>query len=226
MALVTLRALDGADRGRVFENVPTPVTVGREEGNSVQLNDERVSRFHLKIQDDDDKLVLTDLESTNGTKVNGESARVWILRPGDVIALGRTLLLFGSPDEIAARLARLRGADLSAGALPDDEEPEQSSPLVSLESELRHGDEPGAWATLHTLLPPELPANLTPGQAAQLAELLLYFHLRVRGLLETVQAPPRSDTVTLQQRQWQNLLDLQGRIAGYLRAIGEPEEEQ
>ena len=58
-----------------------------------------------------------------------------------------------------------------------------------------------------------------------MAELLLYFHLRLRGLLESVGVVPRSETVTLEQRQWQNLLDLQGRIAGYLRAIGEPEEE-
>ena len=104
------------------------MTIGREEGNSVQLNDERVSRFHLKIQEEDDKLVLTDLESTNGTRVNGESVRMWVLRPGDVISLGRTLLLFGSPDEIATRLAGLRGADLSAGVLPDEEETEQSPP--------------------------------------------------------------------------------------------------
>jgi len=31
-----------------------------------------VSRFHLKIQEDHTRVVLTDLESTNGTKVNGE----------------------------------------------------------------------------------------------------------------------------------------------------------
>ncbi len=86
MALVTLRALDGADRGRVFESIPTPVSVGREEGNSVQLNDERVSRFHFKIQEDEEKVVLTDLESTNGTKVNGESVKLWILRHGDVVS--------------------------------------------------------------------------------------------------------------------------------------------
>ncbi len=225
MALVTFRALDGADRGTVFENIPTPVTIGREEGNSVQLNDERISRFHLKIQEGDDRLVLTDLESTNGTRVNGESVRVWVLRPGDVIAVGRTLLLFGSPAEIASRLAELRGEDVSAGVLPDEEEVEETSPLFTLESEFHKGDKPGPWATLHTLLPPELPSSLDPAQAAQLAELLLYFQLRMRGLLESVAAVPRSETVTLQQRQWQNLLDLQGRIAGYLRAIGEPEGE-
>ena len=40
MAYITLRVLHGADRGRVFDRVPTPVTIGREEGNSIQLNDE------------------------------------------------------------------------------------------------------------------------------------------------------------------------------------------
>ena len=93
MAFLTLRVLDGADRGRVFERLSTPVTIGREEGNSVQLNDERVSRFHLKIQEDQNKLVLTDLQSTNGSKVNGESVQLWILRPGDVICVGRSALV-------------------------------------------------------------------------------------------------------------------------------------
>ena len=100
MALVTLRIVDGADRGRVFENMPTPLTIGREEGNSVQLNDERVSRFHVKIQDDQEKLVLTDLQSTNGTKVNGESVQLWVLRPGDLLTLGRTMLLVGAREQI------------------------------------------------------------------------------------------------------------------------------
>ena len=96
MARITLRILDGADRGRIFENISTPLTIGREEGNPIQLNDERISRFHLKIQEDEGKLVLTDLESTNGTKVNGEPVQLWRLRPGDVINLGRTVVLFGS----------------------------------------------------------------------------------------------------------------------------------
>ncbi len=223
MGLVTLRVLDGADRGCVFDNLPTPITIGREEGNSVQLNDERVSRFHLKIQEDQNKYVLTDLESTNGTKVNGENIQLWILRFGDVVTVGRTLLLFGSADQIAQRLAALRGADLAAGAPLDCEEAEQVSSSVSLESELYWGDDPDARATLHTLLPPELPTQLSPGQAAQLSELLQYLHLRLRGLVSSVTVPPKSDRVVLEQRQWQNLLDLHDRIAGYLRATGEPD---
>jgi pSer/pThr/pTyr-binding forkhead associated (FHA) protein len=223
MALVTLRVLDGADRGRVFGQVPTPVTVGREEGNAVQLNDERVSRFHLKIQEDQDKIVLTDLESTNGTKVNGESTQLWILRPGDIIALGRTVLLFGSEEEIAQRLAKLHGADLSAGVQLEVDELDQLAATAALQSEFLWGDQPDAEITLHTLLPPELPDGLTPGQAAQLSELLQFLHLRLRQLIQSVKVQARSEQVILQQRQWQNLLDLQARLADYLRAVGEPE---
>lgn len=221
MALVTLRILDGADRGKTYENVPTPVTIGREEGNSIQLNDERVSRFHLKIQEDQEKLVLTDLQSTNGTKVNGESVQLWILRFGDVVSIGRTLVLFGSRDDIAQRLAMLRGVDVSEGVPLDDEE--EASPRFALDDEMVWGEDEDARAILHTLLPPELPNPLEPGMAAQISELLMFFHLRLRGLIQTVQCSSRSDHVGLQQRQWQNLLDLQARIAGYLKAIGEPD---
>jgi hypothetical protein len=131
-------------------------------------------------------------------------------------------LIFGSEEEIARRLAALRGVDVTSGVQLDPEEPEVG-PAFSLESEINWGDEPDARQTLHTLLPPELPDSLTPGQAAQLSELLQYFHLRLRGLLQTVKAQPRSDHVNLEMRQWQNLLDLQARMASYLRAIGEPE---
>ncbi|MEK6234718.1 MAG: FHA domain-containing protein, partial [Planctomycetales bacterium] len=108
MAQITLQVLDGADRGRVFNNLTTPVTIGREEGNTIQLNDERVSRFHLKIQEDQGRLVLTDLQSTNGTKVNGEDMQLRILRFGDMVTVGRSVLLFGSREQIAERLQNLR----------------------------------------------------------------------------------------------------------------------
>lgn len=223
MALVTLRVVDGADRGRVFQNMPTPLTIGREEGNSVQLNDERISRFHVKIQDDQEKLVLTDLQSTNGTRVNGESVQLWVLRPGDLVTLGRTMLLVGGREEIAARLAELRGADLSAGVEMDPDQVDFSGSSCSLDSELQTGESADAQATLHTLLPPELPDELDLGQAAQISELLQYFHLRLRGLIQSVKPASRGERITLEQRQWQNLLDLYERLARYIRTIGEPD---
>jgi pSer/pThr/pTyr-binding forkhead associated (FHA) protein len=221
MAEVTLRILDGADRGRVYDHLPTPVTIGREEGNDIQLNDERVSRYHIKIQEDHDKLVLTDLESTNGTKVNGEEIQLRILRHGDMITLGRSVLLFGRPDQIAARLARIRGALGENGSSVDGSH--HSSFL--LEDELSLCEDSDVQALLHTLDPPELPERLGPGQAAQLAELVEYIHIRLRQLIQTVTCDDAQERVTLDFRQWQNLLDLQGRLADYLRAIGNPREE-
>src|SRR5215472_16349658 len=107
MMTVTFQVLDGVDRGRVFRNLPTPVTIGREEGNALRLNDERVSRFHAKIQQDNGDIILTDLESTNGTRVNGAVVQIRRLRIGDRVCVGRSLLLFGSNEEIANRMATL-----------------------------------------------------------------------------------------------------------------------
>jgi len=229
MAMVTLRVLEGADRGRVFEELATPVTIGREEGNTVQLNDERISRFHLKIQEDRDKLVLTDLESTNGTKVNGEDVQLRILRFGDTISVGRSRLLFGSREQIARRLASLRtdgASSLEQSGTLGQEESEGSDPRPSsVDFELNWSENVDANATLHALMPPDLPDKLSPGQAAQLSELLEYVHFRLRELLDSVRSPSGAGEVTLGERQWQNLLDLQSRLADYLRAIGQPEQE-
>jgi pSer/pThr/pTyr-binding forkhead associated (FHA) protein len=225
MALVTIRILDGADRGRLYEEVPTPVTIGREEGNDIQLADERVSRFHLKIQEDQDKVVLTDLDSTNGTKVNGDDTHLRILRYGDMITLGRSVLLYGSQEQIAQRLASLRDSEVdNLGTVGTDLAADGNND-PSLDFELGWSGASGSQAILHRLSPPELPERLGPCQAAQLSELLEYLHVRIRTLLDSVQTDDKQQRVTLDERQWQNLLDLQSRLATYLRSIGRPQED-
>jgi hypothetical protein len=223
MARITLRVLDGTDRGRLYDDLSTPVTIGREEGNSIQLNDERVSRFHVKIQEDQNKIVITDLESTNGTKVNGEDIQLRILRYGDVIGIGRSSLLFGSREEIAQRLAQIRGEPVPENLEEYDSE---GLPRPSLDFELNYSADPDVRSTLHTLVAPELPERLSPGQAAQLYELLDYLHIRIRELLQSVTIKPDQERVVLEARQWQNLLDLQARLSDYLRSISEPGEEK
>ena len=153
MALITLRVLDGADRGRVFDDVPTPITIGREEGNTIQLNDERISRFHLKIQEDREKIVLTDLESTNGTKVNGEDVQLRILRFGDMVALGRSVLLFGKREQIAERLANLR-RDAEGSGTVSKEELMRSVRSGSEEFDLNMKDNADLQNTIYALEPP------------------------------------------------------------------------
>ena len=70
---ITIHVLEGSDKGIAFRSLDLPVSIGREEGNNIRLSDERISRFHAKIQDDSGEIILTDLESTNGTRVNGNT---------------------------------------------------------------------------------------------------------------------------------------------------------
>jgi len=225
MADVTLRVLDGADRGKVYSGLPTPITIGREEGNSVQLNDERISRFHIKIQEDQSKLVLTDLESTNGTRVNGEDAQLRILRYGDVIALGRSVLLYGTREQIFERLDALKNDGLNVTGELDPDKLAEHIDSSSLDFEVRWGSSENLQSTLHIPSPPEIPNGLSPGQAAQLSEILEFLHLQSRTLVQSVTLPEGVDHVTLDLAQWQELLDLQAQLAEYLRKIGDPEEE-
>lgn len=224
MAHISLYVLDGADRGRRYEDLVTPITIGREEGNAVQLNDERISRFHIKIQEDQDMLVLTDLDSTNGTRVNGEQVQLRILRFGDIISLGRSVLRYGTREQIAQRLKELR----AEGDVPEEEL--DASPLAK---QLEVGGESNAdWtgatqsrSTLHIPKPPELPEGLGPGQAAQLSELLEFLHLRSRALIDGVDIPEESSVVKIDIARWQELLDVQGLLAEYLRRIGDPDRQ-
>jgi pSer/pThr/pTyr-binding forkhead associated (FHA) protein len=225
MTRVTLRVLDGADRGQVFEDLEAPVTIGREEGNSVQLNDERISRFHLKIQEDQGKLVLTDLESTNGTRVNNEDTQLRILRFGDVISVGRSVLLFGTRDQIAHRLEELRNDGITETSDRIAEELAKRVDSKSLSFELHLGASEDLQSTLHIPAPPDLPIQLSPGQAAQVSEILEYLHLRTRQLVQSADIDEPQGKVTIPLAHWQELLDVQAQLAEYLRLIGDPEAE-
>lgn len=224
MVAVTLRVLDGADRGRVFEDLNAPITIGREEGNSIQLNDERISRFHLKIQVDHEDLVLTDLESTNGTKVNNEEVQLRILRHGDMITLGRSTLLFGKRSQINKRLEKLQASDygkkldglVKSGSESGDQE-------VSINKQWK--DDPNYQLALLDIEPPELPERLTPGQAAQLSEVLEFFHMHFRKLInETSVSNQQNPVIEISNQHWQQLLDIQARLGEYLRKIGHPDD--
>ncbi|MDR1958136.1 MAG: FHA domain-containing protein [Planctomycetaceae bacterium] len=238
MALVTLRIVDGPERGKFFEQISTPVTIGREEGNSVRLNDERVSRFHAKIHEDNGALLITDLDSTNGTKVNGENTQLWNLRPGDLLTFGRSVMLYGSKEDIARRIqvtqANRNNGGVQMGFIQDDLNEEAVPPPVSapmdmhatttgiLEELIFQGLDQNDMQILHILLPPPLPSGLNPRQTAELLELLQYIYLRIRYLSGSVESTDNPDRVSLSELQWQNLLDLYDRLAQYMRNITEP----
>ncbi|MFM2197090.1 MAG: hypothetical protein RLZZ505_522 [Verrucomicrobiota bacterium] len=68
--------------------VGTVVTIGRDNGNSVQLPDKMVSKFHATIRPEGGQWTLEDVGSTNGTMVNGNVITKAVLAPGDRIRIG------------------------------------------------------------------------------------------------------------------------------------------
>lgn len=233
MACITLQVLDGADRGIVYDEISTPITIGREEGNAVQLNDERISRFHVKIQEDQGKVVLTDLESTNGTRVNGQDTQLRILRYGDLINVGRSTLLYGTREQIAEQMDKNRpeGEDPTSNGLPLEEGVSVTGPSgsftnhdsnESISIELNLSDSKAFPSTLHAPDPPELPEGLSPAQGAQLSEVIEYFHMRTSALLDGIVLKDDGKPIAIDQGRWQEMLDLQAQLAQYLRHIGEP----
>jgi pSer/pThr/pTyr-binding forkhead associated (FHA) protein len=234
MPAVTFQVLEGIDKGRIFRDVSTPVTIGREEGNLLRLNDERVSRFHAKVQFDNGEIILTDLESTNGTRVNGNVIQIRRLRPGDRIGVGRSLLLFGSEKEIAEQMMGRPGASTSAVGGPTCYLPatvHAQGPPTSL-GEFDFDLDLAATSKITTsggnlylgnrALPP-LPQRMTPSQAARLSEMLEFLHHHITNATENIRASEDLAQVTLTYADWQRILAVQMVLARYARAVAEPD---
>lgn len=232
MPVVTFQVLEGIDKGRVFREMMTPVTIGREEGNVLRLNDERVSRFHAKVQYDNNEVIITDLDSTNGTRVNGNVVQIRRLKPGDRVHIGRSVLLFGSEQEILARSAGGTGSmtgnppgtatcvnratvpqNTLTASLDSDLDLNLTEPITQAGGSLYIGNKP---------LPP-LPQKMTPSQAARLSEQLDFLHKHLTGATENVRANEDASQVTLTYADWQRILGVQMLLARYVRAVAEPD---
>ena len=70
------------------------VTIGRMADCDVVLSDESVSRRHAEVRRRGNEILVVDLGSTNGTKVNGAGVRERRLVDGDEILVGSTALRF------------------------------------------------------------------------------------------------------------------------------------
>jgi FHA domain len=111
-----------------------PMTLGREAGCSVVLRSSFVSKQHAVVRYEGGQFLVEDLNSSNGTRVNGAPISIWQLTPGDRIEIGDQLFTFvdratpgsGSNGEsgsgrasaapgAGARMARLGGVALVFG---------------------------------------------------------------------------------------------------------------
>ncbi|HEY2787672.1 MAG TPA: FHA domain-containing protein [Fimbriiglobus sp.] len=221
MQTVTFLVLEGVDKGRVFRDMAVPISIGREEGNTLRLNDERVSRWHAKIQTEDGDVILTDLDSTNGTRVNGSTIQIRRLRAGDQVSIGRTMLLFGTMDEIAARRNTVAPAVATTGAVQtlrlDELKASKPAPSATLAAPV------GEWSPREEDVPP-LPQKLTGSQAARLAEIFDHLHRGLTLAVETMEEAKEDGTeIKLGFAEWQLIQAVHALLARYGRQIAEPD---
>jgi hypothetical protein len=80
--------------GRRVQIGTEPLVIGRLPECGVVLADSNVSRRHAELRRAGDTVVLTDLGSPNGTRVNGAPIRERILASGDEVSVGSTRLIF------------------------------------------------------------------------------------------------------------------------------------
>ncbi len=116
LASATLLVLSGPARGSRIEVPAGGLVFGRAAGSASRLGDDQaLSRWHARLDLDDEVLVVEDLASTNGTLLNGQpiSGRQPV-RPGDVVTVGTSQLQALPPPTTAP--AQLR--TLATGLLP------------------------------------------------------------------------------------------------------------
>jgi two-component system, cell cycle response regulator len=98
--------LDGSDTNRRFPIDKREITIGRDIMSDIILHDSRCSRHHARLTylnleqaNDAPQIILNDLDSTNGSFVNGIRVSEHILRDRDKILLGSSLFGFFMRDE-------------------------------------------------------------------------------------------------------------------------------
>src|SRR5437870_6207584 len=89
-----LVAISGSFRGTTFAIDADETSIGRDGENIVRLNHPSVSRRHCLIKCDGEQFTISDLESYNGTFVNGVPVTEQALAHSDQIEIGDITLLF------------------------------------------------------------------------------------------------------------------------------------
>lgn len=123
--MATFVVLQGPDKGRTLSTTDDQAVIGRT--GDIELSDHTVSRRHAEIRREGGTWVLHDLNSANGTYLNGVRVqKIARLKHGDQIRLGGTLLAYGGDEsdkritgsQVSPDLVRLdAGANMDAAVL-------------------------------------------------------------------------------------------------------------
>ncbi|HEX8118204.1 MAG TPA: sigma 54-interacting transcriptional regulator, partial [Pyrinomonadaceae bacterium] len=108
----------GPLKGSAFELGEAALSVGRDSTNDVRLPDSLLSRRHCRVERAGERFVLKDLESLNGTFVNGRPVREQALLDGDRVTVGESCFVFlsgeGETSDVPSTPVTLSDRDMQA----------------------------------------------------------------------------------------------------------------
>ncbi len=93
--MANLTVIQGRDRGKAYDLRGNHIVMGRDPHAEVSLTDHSVSRHHAELRIEEGRFHFIDLNSSNGSFVNGVKVTECIVRPGDQIRLGSAILTLG-----------------------------------------------------------------------------------------------------------------------------------
>jgi len=127
---------DDEGRKTVVPFVREEITIGRQEGNTIRLTERNVSRRHARLMRQNGHVVVEDLGSSNGTRINGERiSGQSTVKDGDLIQIGDYDLALQSDAATAAR-PRTVTAELDPSEMEANEpETETETPVAEQEDE-------------------------------------------------------------------------------------------
>lgn len=77
-----------------FNRRQNVITIGRDKSNDVVIEDSRVSRSHARVEYNNTQCEYIDLGSSCGSKLNGRPVLRARLKPGDIVEIGLSVLIF------------------------------------------------------------------------------------------------------------------------------------
>jgi len=115
----SLFVIRGNDQGTRFELEEAILRLGRDKSSAIHVHDTEVSRHHAEFRRTHRDFTVSDLNSSNGTFVNGKRVNQHLLASGDQVQVGVTLMLYTGPSEESHGTIG-NSVDIAAQATPDD----------------------------------------------------------------------------------------------------------
>ena len=84
--------MEGPDSGKAYKSASDLVSIGSEPGNDLVLTDNTVSRYHLELQRDQERVRVLDHGSTNGTWLGTTRLERATIGHSTILRIGRTLI--------------------------------------------------------------------------------------------------------------------------------------